>query len=332
MSRSIPGPLRWAVLVALAAVGVVALTQYWVAAPAAPATSAVPDQQGWTQTQWGPLGPADRELLQKVRLAGLWEAPTGQQGEQQASSPAVRDVARKLGLEHHDLDGRVRATAEQLGVLLPSRPTDQQIGWMNDLTARTGTDYDRQFVQILRAAHGTVLPLITQVRVGTRNDLMRAFATEADAYVTRHIGYLESTGLVDYSALPAPPDPAPAAGPGMSDVVVPALVVVVALGAAGGLLMTLRRRGRPGGGAPALLPAAGFVPRPRRPHDDPAPARPALPIGPPDPWEELARVPPAGPRPGPPAHDAPLTDDDTPDVPPARHAPRDRTTPRSRHR
>ncbi|MBP2364517.1 DUF4142 domain-containing protein [Pseudonocardia parietis] len=290
MSRRIPGPLRWSILAALAAVVVVALAQSWTSVPTAAA-------QGWTQTRWGPLGPADRDLLEKVRLAGLWEAPTGEQGEQQASSPAVREVAGKIGVEHHDLDELVRTTAEQLGVQLPSRPSDQQIGWMNDLTARSGTDYDRQFVQILRSAHGSVLPVITDVRVGTRNELMRRFAAEADTYVTRHVGYLESTGLVDYAALPAPPDPAPARS--MSDLIVPALVVGVALLAAGGLLMTLYRRGRPGAILPGLLPAAtGLIPRPRRPRDDTGPPpRAVLPVGPPDPWDELAHAPPPPSRP-----------------------------------
>ncbi|MEU9817811.1 DUF4142 domain-containing protein [Pseudonocardia alni] len=324
MSRRIPGPLRWSVLAALAAVAAVVLAQYWVA------TSAATDQQqGWTQTRWGPLGPADRDLLQKVRLAGLWEAPTGQQGEQQATSPAVREVARKLGVEHHDLDELVRSTAEQLGVLLPSRPNDQQIGWMNDLTARTGTDYDRQFVQILRAAHGSVLPVITDVKVGTRNELMRQFANEASVYVTRHIGYLESTGLVDYAALPAPPDPVPTGTRTASDVVVPALVVGVALLAAGGLLMTLHRRGRPAPG-----PAAALVPAPRHPRDG---ARRALPVGPPDPWDELAHVPPVRPQPDPgpgltdaTPHDLDL-DTDT-GAPPSRTTGAHRIAPRSRYR
>ncbi|MBC3194261.1 DUF4142 domain-containing protein [Pseudonocardia sp. C8] len=346
MPRRIPGPLRWSILAALAAVAVAALAQSWVSVPVAAA-------QGWTQTRWGPLGPADRDLLEKVRLAGLWEAPTGQQGEQQASSPAVREVARKLGVEHHALDESVRATAAQLGVPLPSRPSDQQIGWMNDLTARTGTDYDRQFVQLLRGAHGSVLPVITDVRVGTRNELVRRFATEADAYVTRHIGYLESTGLVDYAALPAPPDPAPRP---MTDLVVPALVVGVALLAAGGLLMTLYRRGRPDRGGP-LLPAGGLIPRPRRARDDAArvPSRTALPVGPPDPWDELAHVPPVHPAPdgtghrerdGPAAPDpfGTAVPDPGPDTRPARHDTahtphtrptgprRARTTRRSRHR
>lgn len=327
MSRRIPASLRWTVLAALLGVVAIALVQSWVAAPSAA-------DQGWTQSRWGPLGPADRDLLQKVRLAGLWEGPTGQQAEQQASSPAVKQVGSHLGHEHAQLDEDVRRTADQLGVLLPSRPSDQQIGWMNDLSARTGSDYDRQFVQILRAAHGQVLPLITQVRVGTRNDVMRRFATTADEFVTRHIGYLESTGLVDYSALPPPPDPAPAGGRSMSDLVVPGLVVLGALLAAGGLLTTLLRRSRLARQPSALrrlLPAArAVVPAPRPAPDGVVAPTTRPPLGPPDPWAELGDLPPTRPRAAVEDPDHRDGADPVPDPYPGvrrRHA---RTTPRSR--
>ena len=75
---------------------------------------------------------------------------------------------------------------------------------MSDISSRTGSDYDRVFVQRVREAHGNILPAIAAVRSGTRNDKVRAFAEIADTFVTRHHQYLESTGLVNYAALPTP--------------------------------------------------------------------------------------------------------------------------------
>ncbi|HEU0089467.1 MAG TPA: DUF4142 domain-containing protein [Pseudonocardiaceae bacterium] len=185
----------------------VAVFQYWgtrqVASGAAPSR--------WTQTQWGPLGPADRDMLIKVRQAGLWEMPTGQQAQQQASSARVREVGGLISAEHADLDAQVRAVAAQLGVLLPNQPSAQQQGWMAEIASQSGSDFDRTFVQRLRAAHGKVLPVLAVVRAGTRNELVRSFATTAAQFVTRHHEYLESTGLVDFSALPEPPAPEPPA-------------------------------------------------------------------------------------------------------------------------
>ncbi|MCW0214994.1 MAG: DUF4142 domain-containing protein [Pseudonocardia sp.] len=204
--------------------------------------SGAPGTGGWTQTQWGPVGPADRDLLIKVRTAGLWELPTGQQAEQQAVSPAVKEVGRHLAVEHAELDAQVRQVADQLGVQLPTKATDQQVGWMNEISAATGTDYDKIVVQRLRQAHGIVLPIISEVRVSTRNTLVRQFAETADTTVTRHIGYLESTGLVDFAALPEAPSPGLlSGGTSWMDMIVPALVFLAAAGAAIGLIASLRR-------------------------------------------------------------------------------------------
>ena len=163
-----------------------------------------------TRTEFGPLTPSDVDLLVKVRQAGLWETPTGQQMEQRATNGVVRDVGRRISVEHIELDAIVRRTADQLGATLPSQPSAQQQGWMAEISAQTGAEYDRTAVNLLRQAHGKVLPVIAQVRSGTRNELVRDFATTAAQFVTRHHEYLESTGLVDFEALPEPPAPAAA--------------------------------------------------------------------------------------------------------------------------
>jgi predicted outer membrane protein len=217
----IPRFVRLTVVLAMITALSVAVFQYWgrsqyrvTAATAATSVTAAPDN-GWTPTQWGPLGPADRDLLIKVRQAGLWEGPAGQQAQQRGSSARVREVGRLIAAEHADLDAQVREVSAQLGVALPNQPTDQQRGWIGEIASQPVSDFDRTFVQRLRAAHGKVLPTIAQVRAGTRNDLVRRFATASAQFVTRHHEYLESTRLVDYSALPEAPAPAaapPAAG------------------------------------------------------------------------------------------------------------------------
>ncbi|WP_433290463.1 DUF4142 domain-containing protein [Pseudonocardia sp. CA-142604] len=234
MLRSIPRLLRRAVIVAVILAVSASVYQSWAAG--------TPGTGGWTQTQWGPLGPADRDLLVKVRLAGLWEGPTGQQAETQASSPEVQEAGRKISEEHANLDAEVRKAANQLGVLLPSSPSDQQVGWMNEISRQTGSDYDRVFVQRLRDAHGTVLPIIAQVRATTRNELVRQFAETANAFVSRHIGYLEGTGLVDYAALPEASPGLLSGGTQTSDLIVPILVFVAALLAAIAAFAAVRSR------------------------------------------------------------------------------------------
>ncbi|MEU3163990.1 DUF4142 domain-containing protein [Streptosporangium sp. NPDC006930] len=194
-------PLLFGVFIAIAAVAVVLITP--------PGGGALADQS-WVQTPQGPLGPADRDLLVKVRLAGLWEIPSGQQAQQRAASKRVKEVGMHLMTDHLKLDEEVRALAAKLNVPLPDQANADQQSWMAQLTAvKAGAEYDLLFARLLRQAHGKVFGVVAGVRAGTRNDLVRTFAQRAVEVVMKHMTLLESTGLVDYSDLPEPPMPAP---------------------------------------------------------------------------------------------------------------------------
>lgn len=213
----------------------VAVMQSWL--------QGTPGIGGWVQTPWGPLGPADRDLIVKVRQAGLWEQPTGQQASEQATTKQVREIGAHIAHEHADLDAQTRAVADKLGILLPAQPSAQQQGWMTEIGQQRGTDYDRVFVQRLRQAHGIVLPLIAAVRVGTRNTLVRQFADVADQFVSRHIGYLESTGLTDFESLPPPPSPGLFGGGAQwTDYVIPLVVFATTISAGVAVMIAAFRR------------------------------------------------------------------------------------------
>jgi predicted outer membrane protein len=148
----------------------------------------------------------DREVLHKVKQAGLWEMPVGTWASKRAVNARVREVGALIAAEHHELDGIVTAAAARLDVRLPDEPTREQQGWMREIDAQSGAAFDERAVFLLRQAHGTVLPVLAQVRSTTRNAVIREFTSEAMAFVERHIEYLESTGLVRFEQLPGTSD------------------------------------------------------------------------------------------------------------------------------
>jgi predicted outer membrane protein len=149
-----------------------------------------------------PLSLTDREVLYKVKQAGLWEMPVGMWASERAVNARVREVGGLIAEEHQELDNIVNEAAARLGVELPTDPSPEQQGFMREIDAQRGTSFDERAVFLLRQAHGNVLPVLTQVRVETRSAAIREFTTEAMAFVQRHIEYLESTGLVNYEQLP----------------------------------------------------------------------------------------------------------------------------------
>ena len=268
MRPVVPRFVRWALTLSVLAALTLVVFQYWGASQYGTAinsrgqvTTRNPD---WTPTQWGPLGQADRDLLVMIRQAGLSEASSGRQAQRQGSNTQVRAVAKTIWMDCGELDKQMRSIAGKLGVPLPDAPTAAQQAWMKQLSGQAGVAYDRMFAQNLRRTDGAVLPTITAVRAGTRNELIRSFAASAATMMTRHMDALERTGLVDYTKLPAPPAPAtgpeqqieqvvnttpvPLAGPvsgNDANAMVVALVSTAALLIALGLIGTGRRLRKP---------------------------------------------------------------------------------------
>lgn len=161
----------------------------------------------YVQTRFGPMGPAGRDLLQKVALAGLWEGPAGRMGLEKSASPLVQEAGRHLIEGHADLDRRTVELARTLNVQLPTRPNEAQQGWLDEMAAAPvrSPEFDRVFANRLRAAHGVVYKFLATVRTGTRNTAIRDYAKVCMDTVLDHMTVLEATGVVDFADTEAIP-------------------------------------------------------------------------------------------------------------------------------
>ena len=168
---------------------------------------------GTVHTPWGPLTATDRDLIVRVRLAGLWELAAARQALERAPGPAMREAAGHLIPGHTDLARRVRVVARDLGVELPNRPTVQQQGWLSQLTTASGEDCVKTWANLLRSAHGRIFPVIGAVRNQTRNSLVRQLASDANRTVLDHITVLEKSGALDVDAIADDPVAGTAADP-----------------------------------------------------------------------------------------------------------------------
>ncbi|EOD63916.1 hypothetical protein H480_34607 [Amycolatopsis vancoresmycina DSM 44592] len=145
----------------------------------------------------GPVTELDKTFLVKVRQAGLWEIPAGDLAQTHASSEQVKRAGLHLLDGHSHLDQLVREDAKMLGVTLPDQASAEQQGWVRQLTAAQGLEFDKLFANLLRASHGKIFATIAEVRAGTQNDVIRRHATQANQTVLDHMTVLEDTGLVD---------------------------------------------------------------------------------------------------------------------------------------
>jgi predicted outer membrane protein len=159
----------------------------------------------------------DRDLLVRVRLAGLWEIPAGRMAATKGVDPQVRRIGAEIADQHVRLNAQVVAAAARVHVVLPDEPNADQQFWLDEMRRAQGKAFDQVFVSRLRDAHGKVFPLVSAVRVGTRNPVVRGLATSANGFVLNHLNLLESTRMVDWQALAPPPEVIASGPPSPSD-------------------------------------------------------------------------------------------------------------------
>jgi predicted outer membrane protein len=168
----------------------------------------VPPNDSLSDKGEGDLSAADEDLVVKVRLAGLWEIPAGEMAQEKSKDRRIRAVGEDIADQHAALDKLARAAAKKLDIELPAKPNADQQKWLTEMEdAAEGEEFDKVFIDRLRSAHGKIFPAIATVRTSTRNDTVRKLAQEANQFVMTHLTLLESSGIVNYQALPTAPNP-----------------------------------------------------------------------------------------------------------------------------
>ncbi|MFI5888578.1 DUF4142 domain-containing protein [Actinoplanes sp. NPDC051513] len=162
----------------------------------------------------GSVSPADRDFVIKVRLAGLWEIPAGNMAQEKSDDPKVVNIGKSIAAQHVLLDKLDRDVAKKLNIELPGQPNADQQFWLSEMRNANATTFDQIFIDRLRAAHGKIFPAIATIRASTRNDSVRQLAQQTNQFVMTHMTLLESSGIVDYGALPTAAAPTtPGSGP-----------------------------------------------------------------------------------------------------------------------
>ncbi|MEU7785864.1 MULTISPECIES: DUF4142 domain-containing protein [unclassified Amycolatopsis] len=190
----------------------------------------------------GELQQTDRALLTRLKQHTLWAGPSSRLAAERATNRRVRAVAVRITDDQARLDVALGAVADRLAITLPGEPTEQERTWADELAAAGGDAFDRAYVNRLRAEYGSLFALASDVRAGTRDDDVRAFAQTAVDTALGHLTLLESTGLAETTSLLVSATEDDTLGGG--DLAAAAVLVALATVATFGLLRLLGTPGR----------------------------------------------------------------------------------------
>jgi predicted outer membrane protein len=140
-------------------------------------------------------------LVKKVHQASLVEMWAGERAQKFGVSPAVKWVGRGLLNDHIYLEKKVKEAAQQMNIKLPAEPDLQQQAGIRKMARVTGQEFDLAFANTLHFGHSLVLPMAKAVVAeNSSNPLVRSMGTLGVTFVSKHIAWLEATGLVTTSS------------------------------------------------------------------------------------------------------------------------------------
>ena len=161
-----------------------------------------------------PPSAADSDFVVKVHLAASFAVAASNLAEKSNES-TIRTIGKKIAQEDVQLETLVRGAAGRLQSHLPAAlPSDPGTASLRQLKTATGKTFDAAYVDRLRATDGGLLQLAAAIRINTHNDVVRDLAQHTATTMMTQLPLLESSGLIDYAALPTAQPPASSAPAG----------------------------------------------------------------------------------------------------------------------
>ena len=133
----------------------------------------------------------DKAFLAAAHQGNLAEIQSGRLAQKQAGSEDVRDAGTMLVDDHTKLDADVRRVAGELGVQLPTAPSDTQQADLRKLSALSGDKLDKAWVAAGITEHKEDLAAGAKEQTEGSSDKVKQLARDAKPVVESHLRHLE---------------------------------------------------------------------------------------------------------------------------------------------
>jgi putative membrane protein len=158
--------------------------------PPAPAVTPTTGDAAWT----------DANVVDVITVANQGEVDYSQIGVEKATSPAVKEYAQLMVKDHGTMLEGVKALATRLNIMPAANDKANQLKEevakdINDLTAKTGKDFDKEFMEEQIDMHQETLDLLTDLDGRTTNADLKAAIAEAKPKVQAHLDQAKAVKL-----------------------------------------------------------------------------------------------------------------------------------------
>ncbi|SMB93681.1 putative membrane protein [Hymenobacter roseosalivarius DSM 11622] len=136
----------------------------------------------------------DAEFMVNAASSGMLELEMSKLAQQKSATPAVRSLAQRLVQQHGQVSTALRNLAQQKNLMLPSGLGSDQQKQYADLSALTGTQFDKRYVEMLLETHKTDIDAFEDMSKDAYDGDIRGFAAKFLPALEQH---QEEVGVVE---------------------------------------------------------------------------------------------------------------------------------------
>jgi predicted outer membrane protein len=126
-------------------------------------------------------------FLAKAYQDGLAEIRLSQLAVQKASNADVKAFAQRMIDEHTQANSQIATLAQQVGATLPDAPTAEQQAIANELSALSGADFDKAYMDVNVIQHAKDVRLFRLQSKEGKNEAVKNFASQTLPTLSAHL-------------------------------------------------------------------------------------------------------------------------------------------------
>lgn len=138
------------------------------------------------------MGLADTTFTSQAAISGMAEVELGKLAMEKATNAKIKDFAAMMVKDHSKANEELKTIAQSKNIALPAMLDAEHQSKMEELKAKTGTEFDKAYAKAMVEGHQKTLNLMNQGSSELTDNELKAFATKTAPVVKHHLEMITS--------------------------------------------------------------------------------------------------------------------------------------------
>ncbi|WP_300598433.1 DUF4142 domain-containing protein [Niabella sp.] len=139
-----------------------------------------------------PVAEKDAKFAVDAANGGMAEVQLGEMAQNQGADPKVKEFGKMMVTDHSKANDELKMIAAGKNITLPAAPGDDMQKVANDLSSKSGADFDKAYVKQMVDDHEKTVKLFEDAQKEVQDSDLRAFAVKTLPVLRTHLEHIRA--------------------------------------------------------------------------------------------------------------------------------------------